>query len=38
MERYVRLGEQMAMCYSTIPLKPTPTELQQTFREVGPPV
>ena len=38
MERYVRLGEQMAMCYSTIPLKPSPAELQQIFKEVGPPV
>ncbi len=37
MERYVRLGEQMAMCYANIPLKPSPAELQQSFRDVGPP-
>ena len=37
LERYNRLGEQVAACYAGTPLRPSPGELQQLFRGVPPP-
>lgn len=37
LERYNRLGEQVAACYSGAALRPSPGELQQLFRQVTPP-
>lgn len=37
LERYSRLGEQVAACYAGTPLRPSPGELQQLFRQVTPP-
>ena len=35
MERYVRLDEQIALCYTNIQLVPSPGDLQHLFREAG---
>lgn len=36
LERYVRLEEQMQVCYTNIPLRPSPEELKELFKTTGP--